>query len=111
MTAAPRPALSLVVSNDPLARDQHRRQPVKKSFSKVFEPYRFRSEFPDMWSAYLRASFRNPETVSVAFDVTFQTACNWWNATHRPSGDKVALAALRDPEGFATSMMTIRRAA
>lgn len=84
---------------------------MQKSFSKVFEPYRFRSEFPDMWSAYLRASFRNPETVSVAFGVTFQTAWNWWNATHRPSGDKVALAALRDPEGFAASMMTIRRAA
>lgn len=84
---------------------------MKKSFSKVFDPYRFRTEFPDLWSAYLRSSFRNPEAVSVAFDVTFQTACNWWNATHRPSGDKVALAALADPDGFAASMSTIGRAA
>lgn len=79
---------------------------MQKSFDKVFEPYWFKTEFPDLWSAYLRGSFRNPETVSVAFDVTFQTACNWWNATHRPSGDKVALAALRDPEGFAASIMS-----
>ena len=84
---------------------------MKKSFPNILEPDRMRFEFPDLWSAYLRASFRNPEMVSVAFGVTFQTACNWWNATHRPSGDKVALAALRDPEGFAASMMTIRRAA
>lgn len=84
---------------------------MKKSFDKVFDPYRLRHEFPDLWSAYLRGTFRNPEAVSVAFGVTFQTACNWWNATHRPSGDKVALAALRDPEGFAASMMNIRRAA
>jgi hypothetical protein len=111
MTTAPRPALSLVVSNDLHSRDQHRRQPLKKSFTKVLEPDRMRFEFPDLWSSYLRSNFRNPETVSVAFDVTFQTACNWWNATHRPSGDKVALAALRDPEGFAASMMTIKRAA
>jgi hypothetical protein len=43
--------------------------------------------------------------------VTFQTACNWWNGTHRPSGDKVALAALRDPQRFAASMLPIKRAA
>ena len=84
---------------------------MQKSFTKVFDPYRFRSDFPDLWSAYLRANFRNPEAVSVAFSVTFQSACNWWNGTHRPSGDKVALAALRDPEAFAASMITVRRAA
>lgn len=80
---------------------------MQKSFDKVFDPYRLRTEFPDMWSAYLRASFRNPEAVAVAFDVTFQTACNWWKATHRPSGDKVALAALSDPAGFSASMTMI----
>ena len=84
---------------------------MRKSFDKVFDPYRFRSEFPDLWSTYLRSSFRNAETVSVTFDVTFQTACNWWNGTHRASGDKVALAALRDPEGFASAMMNMKRAA
>lgn len=84
---------------------------MQKSFAKVFDPYKLRTEFPDLWSAYLRAHFRNPEAVSVTFDVTFQTACNWWNATHRPSGDKVALAAIRDPEGFWASMSVIERAA
>lgn len=80
---------------------------MQKSFAKVFDPYKLRTEFPDLWSGYLRASFRNPEAVSVAFDVTFQTACNWWNATHRPSGDKVALAAMADPDGFTASMTKI----
>lgn len=84
---------------------------MQKSFDKVFDPFRYRTEFPELWSAYLRAHFRNIENVAVAFDVTFQTACNWWNGTHRPSGDKVALAAIRDPEGFAASMTTIGRAA
>lgn len=80
---------------------------MQKSFDKVFDPYRYRVEFPDLWSAYLRANFRNIETVAVSFDVTFQTACNWWQGTHRPSGDKVALAAIRDPEGFCASMTKI----
>jgi hypothetical protein len=111
MTTAPRPVLSLVASNPDLPRVQDRRQPVQKSFDKVFDPYRFRAEFTDLWSGYLRDSFRNVEAVAVAFDVTFQTACNWWNGTHRPSGDKVALAALRDPQRFAASMLPIKRAA
>lgn len=84
---------------------------MQKSFTKVLDPYRMRVEFPDLWAGYLRAHFPNPEAVSVAFGVTFQSACNWWNATHRPSGDKVALAALRDPEGFADAMQASRRAA
>lgn len=84
---------------------------MQKSFTKVFDPDRMRFEFPDLWADYLRAHFRNPEAVSVAFGVTFQTACNWWNATHRPSGDKVALAALRDPEGFADAMQAINKRA
>lgn len=77
---------------------------MQKSLNRVFDPYRMRVEFPDLWAGYLRGHFRNPEAVAVAFDVTFQTACNWWNGTHRPSGDKVAIAALRDPDGFAEHM-------
>lgn len=84
---------------------------MQKSFDNVFDPYRFRSEFLDLWAGYLHQQYRNPEAVAVAFDVTFQSACNWWNGTNRPSGDKVALAALRDPVGFAAAMVPQKRAA
>lgn len=68
------------------------------------DPYRMKREFPGRWAAYLRATFRNPEAVAAAFDVRFQTACNWWAGTNAASGDKVAVVALRDPEGFARAM-------
>jgi hypothetical protein len=111
MTAAPRLHLSLVASTSGPSLDQIRSKTMQKSFDKVFDPYRYKIEFPDLWSAYLRDHFRNPEAVAAGFDVTFQTACNWWNATHRPSGDKVALAAISDPVGFRSSMMITGRAA
>ena len=53
-----------------------------------------------MWSRFLRANFRNPEAVMLAFGVTFQTACNWWNAVGRPTGDKVALDEMSNPGRF-----------
>lgn len=101
----PRPALSLVISNpEPMTRHQDGGIAVQKSQTKVFDPYRYRAEFPDLWAGYLRAHFRSPEAVAAAFDVRFQTALNWWQGAHRPSGDKVALAALADPAGFAAAM-------
>jgi len=66
-----------------------------------FDPYRFRAQFPGQWSAFLRANFRNAEEVAVTFDVTFQTALSWWHGTNRPTGDKVALAAVNMPRRFA----------
>lgn len=72
----------------------------QKSHERVFDPYRFRAQFPDHWSGFLRAHFKNAEHVAVSFDVTYQTARNWWEGTHRPSGDKVALAAVSMPRRF-----------
>lgn len=69
-----------------------------------FDPFRMKAEFPLLWSRYLKASFRTPEDVSAAFNVTLQTSYNWWAGDHRPSGDKVALAALNDPVRFAAAM-------
>lgn len=63
------------------------------SFPKVFEPRAMRARFADHWAEFLRAHYRNPEEVAVAFGVRFQTAVNWWNAANRPSGDSVALVA------------------
>jgi hypothetical protein len=65
------------------------------SFPKVFDPDAMRLRFPDIWSAFLHEHYRNPEEVAVAFGVRFQTACNWWAGTNRPTGDKVALVGRR----------------
>ena len=62
------------------------------SLPKVLDPRAFRARFADHWSAFLRAHYRNPEQVAERFGVTFQTACNWWHGSNRPSGDVVALA-------------------
>ncbi|RMF02478.1 MAG: hypothetical protein D6773_08615 [Alphaproteobacteria bacterium] len=74
------------------------------SHAKGFDPYRFRARFPDQWSQFLRQNFRNAEEVAVVFDVTYQTARNWIEGTHRPSGDKVALAAISMPRRFAAAI-------
>lgn len=68
---------------------------TQMSLPKVFEPRTFRARFATFWSDFIRANYRNPEEVSVAFGVTFQTALNWWNGANRPSGDVVALAGRR----------------
>ncbi len=72
--------------------------------AKSFSPHRYRAVFPDRWSQFLRRSYRNPEEVAFNFDVRFQTAQNWWNGTNRPTGDKVAMAAISRPVEFAQIM-------
>lgn len=90
--------------------------PAEKSFGKEFphaahaailarggvaiDPHRYRVMFPDRWSAYLRAHHRSVEEVAVFYDVTSRCAFNWWEGVSRPTGDKVALAATSNPEGF-----------
>ena len=66
-------------------------------------PQVFRTDFADRWSRLIRQQCRSREEVSSRFEVTFQTGCNWWDGgICRPSGDKVALAALWWPEAFRT---------
>lgn len=74
------------------------------SFAKVLDhpatapdPRALRLRFAALFAEFLRANYRNPEEVAVAFGVRFQTALNWWNGANRPSGDTVALAELRHP--------------
>jgi len=69
-------------------------QPWKRGVSKKAQ----REQFKVLWSQYLRASFRSPEHVSVAFDVTFQSAWNWWNGLVCPLGDEVNTAHRLHPE-------------
>lgn len=77
---------------------------MQKSHNNVFEPHRFRAVFPDRWTSFLRAHHRSVEEVAVFYGVTFQTAWNWWQGSNRPSGDKVALAAITHPDSFARHM-------
>lgn len=74
------------------------------SLTKVLEPHGFRARFACYFGDFLRAEYRNPEEVSVAFGVRYQTALNWWQGVNRPSGDVVALAFLRNPDGIAPHM-------
>lgn len=78
---------------------------TQMSHTKILEePHNFRAFFVHRWSQFLRENYRNPEEVSVVFGVRFQTGLNWWNGVNRPSGDVVAMAALRHGEKFTDSL-------
>ena len=68
------------------------------SFPKVLDPLPFRVLFAQRWAEFLQEHYANPEEVAVAFGVRYQTACNWWGALNRPSGDVVARAFILHPE-------------
>lgn len=57
--------------------------------------------FPDRAAAYFRATGLSPCQIAVVFGVTERTAMNWLEGITRPTGDKVALIAVTDPDGFA----------
>ncbi len=64
-------------------------------------PDLFRGNFAEGWSKLIRTKCRTRNEAALRFDVTLQTACNWWSGTVcKPMGDKVALAALWWPEEF-----------
>lgn len=72
----------------------------RRAHGRLVDPCIYRASFLERWSDLIRHLFRTRDAVAVAFGVTFQTACNWWEGSNRPSGDKVALAALSWPEEF-----------
>ncbi len=52
------------------------------------------------WSQLLARRCGSRERAAVMFDVTFQTACNWWDGFSVPTGDKVLQAMRWWPEDF-----------
>ena len=83
--------LRLVSSNpypQPAARS------LRQSRPKILDRLAVRVTAPEVWCRFLHAEFRNPEEVAAHFEVRFSTACNWWNATNRPSADKVLIAMI-----------------
>ncbi|EBA11770.1 hypothetical protein [Roseobacter sp. CCS2] len=63
-------------------------------------PSEYRASFPRLWARFLRSSFRNWQDVAGFFEVDDRTARNQWQGLHKPTGDKVAMAALAHPEAF-----------
>lgn len=82
-------------------RANNERRDQAMSRNKLFEApdSSFRAFFRERWSRFLRAHYRSPEEVAVSFNVRFQTAFNWWEGDHAPSGYAVAHAFRSYPEG------------
>lgn len=79
--------------------------------SRAFDPLHYKTVFPDRWAAFLRAHWNGDVlAIAVFFDVTTRTAENWLNGHGRATGDKVALAALAEPDSFATHFRPERAA-
>lgn len=51
-----------------------------------------RDAFMRAWSLLMIASFPSRESCAVHFGVSFQAACNWFEAAHAPYGHHVAYA-------------------
>lgn len=61
-----------------------------------------KAAFCAAWSGLMADRFgaTGREACAAVFGVTFQTACNWYDALSCPTGDKVALASIWWPEAY-----------
>jgi hypothetical protein len=51
-----------------------------------------RDDFMEAWRKFLKLTSKTRTAVVREYDVTFQTACNWFNGERVPTGDKVGHA-------------------
>jgi hypothetical protein len=51
-----------------------------------------RDDFMEAWAKFLKLTSKTRTNVVRHYDVTFQTACNWFNGDRVPTGDKVGHA-------------------
>lgn len=59
------------------------------------DPRAWRAQFPAIWQCFLLDQFgRDPHAVAEALGVRLQTARNWLDGLHRPTGDVVAVVML-----------------
>lgn len=103
--------IKLAVDNSPA---QPAARTARQSRPKILDRFAVRVTAPDVWCRFLHAEFRNPEEVAAHFEVRFSTACNWWNATNRPSADKVLIAMVENGAALVAALeaeMGMRRAA
>lgn len=59
--------------------------------------HRMRAVFPDRWSAFLKAHFRNSVTVAFFFSVDEKTARNWIEGTTAPRAEVILSLIERCP--------------
>lgn len=105
-----RPRLTLIVNND-VSCPQSGGHGGQKSWSNQFDPYALKVRAPDLWSAYFHARFNSPREVALLFDVSFQTALNWWGAVTAPASHVALLVMMTDPDAAAFFADEMRRAA
>jgi len=70
------------------------------SFARRTDLHAFQRAFPDCAARYFRGTGLSAAEIAVAFGVDARTAKNWLEGLVAPRGDKVAVIALRDPDGF-----------
>ena len=58
----------------------------------VVDPFRIRRDYPERWSAYIRAHYRNLNHVCQTFDVSERTARKWWDGETGGHGPQVGIA-------------------
>lgn len=64
----------------------------------ALDPHRIHRDFPDRWSAYIRAHFRTVAQVCAGFEVSERTARKWWDAEGGANGGHVAVACRTHPD-------------
>ena len=84
----PRPGRVQMSHANPLPRRRSRRAERRRPADR-HAPRLSRDEFARRWSLLMIRSFPSREACSVHFEVTFQTACNWFDGHCRPYGDQV----------------------
>lgn len=69
-----------------------------------FDMHRYRTLFPDKWSAFLRSHFRSAYQVGLFFDVDSKTSRDWWHGKTGPAAP-FALRAVATIPGALSELM------
>jgi hypothetical protein len=77
---------------------------VGEFFGQPFDLHRYRVVFPDRWSAFLKAHFRDHIHAAFVFGVSERTARNWFEGVSAPRAE-FALAACKHIPGAAAYLM------
>jgi len=64
----------------------------------VDDPFRVQKAMPARWQAFIRANFRDPHAVQVAFGVSERAARKWWRGEGGVNGAFVVHALQQWPE-------------
>ncbi len=103
----PRPRVTLVASSPAPARPspqtrgfaappQGGRGRGRAAARRASGPLAWRADFARIWQLFLLDHYgADPHAVAAEFDVRVQTARNWLQGLHKPTGDVVAWAMLR----------------